>query len=134
MIERIKNILEKYNLTPSEFADKLELNRSNISHIFSGRNKPSLDFILKIYKCFPKENLYWILTGKEEKNQEPLENKENNLVKDENSQKSKNKTVSLPYPFMNSFDNLRLNQEKENQIEQIVIFFKDGSFKNYRPK
>ena len=47
MIERLKVILDYYNLTSSSFAEKIDVPRSSISHLLSGRNKPSLDFILK---------------------------------------------------------------------------------------
>ena len=45
---RIIEIMEKSGLTPSEFADKIEVQRSAISHITSGRNNPSLEFLIKI--------------------------------------------------------------------------------------
>src|SRR5690606_15634735 len=46
------------------FADKIGVQRSSISHILSGRNKPSLDFILKILAAYPDVELYWLLNGK----------------------------------------------------------------------
>jgi hypothetical protein len=43
----------------------LLVQRSSLSHLLSGRNKPSLDFILKIVDVFPDVDLYWILNGRE---------------------------------------------------------------------
>ena len=63
-IKRLEKILDYYNLTASSFADKIGVQRSSISHLLSGRNKPSLDFILKILDVFPEIDLYWILNGK----------------------------------------------------------------------
>ena len=48
MKEKIEEILNEFDLTPSRFADIIQVQRSSISHIISGRNKPSLDFIQKI--------------------------------------------------------------------------------------
>ncbi|RTZ46541.1 XRE family transcriptional regulator [Chryseobacterium arthrosphaerae] len=52
--ERISKVIEYSNLTPSEFADEIDVQRSSISHITSGRNKPSLEFIIKIKSRFPE--------------------------------------------------------------------------------
>lgn len=62
--ERIVEIQEEYNLTPSLFADEIGVQRSSISHILSGRNKPSLDFIQKILLRFPEIDPGWLLSGK----------------------------------------------------------------------
>ena len=63
-VKRLENVLEYYNLNASAFADKIGVQRSSMSHLLSGRNKPSLDFILKILEVFPEVDLYWILNGK----------------------------------------------------------------------
>ncbi|MDX1719117.1 MAG: helix-turn-helix transcriptional regulator, partial [Salegentibacter mishustinae] len=62
--KRLHRILEFYELSAAGFADKIEVGRSSISHILSGRNKPSLDFVMKIVKSFPEVELYWLLNGK----------------------------------------------------------------------
>ena len=54
MTERINKILKYYSLNSSQLADKIGVQRSSISHILSGRNKPSLDFIQKLMKVFPE--------------------------------------------------------------------------------
>lgn len=61
---RIQKIIEYSMLTASEFADEIGVQRSNISHIISGRNKPSLDFIIKIKDRFPEIRWEWIIEGK----------------------------------------------------------------------
>ena len=62
--ERILLILKNHQLSPSSFADKIGVQRSNISHILSGRNKPSLDLLEKIVLHFPRVNAHWLITGK----------------------------------------------------------------------
>ncbi len=63
MNKRIELILKTKNISASKFADEIGVQRSSISHILSGRNNPSLDFIQKILKRFPDINSSWILTG-----------------------------------------------------------------------
>ena len=53
-VKRLETIFEYYGLTASLFADKINVQRSSISHLLSGRNKPSLDFILKVIENFPE--------------------------------------------------------------------------------
>ena len=64
MIDRIKLILDFYNLSASTFADMIDVPRSSISHLLSGRNKPSLDFIIKVEKAFDDVELEWLVDGK----------------------------------------------------------------------
>jgi transcriptional regulator with XRE-family HTH domain len=64
MKERIAHILEMKNLTATKFADELDVQRSGISHILSGRNNPSLDFVIKIKETYPEFSLDWLLLGK----------------------------------------------------------------------
>ena len=51
------------------------MQRSGISHILSGRNKPSLDFVLKVIEAYPDLNESWLLKGEGEmlKTGEPKE-------------------------------------------------------------
>lgn len=63
MVNRIQEILEKYNLTAAKLADKLDVPRSTISHIFAERNKPSLEFIQKVLTAFPEINARWLVKG-----------------------------------------------------------------------
>lgn len=62
--ERLQMIMDYYTLNASAFADRIGVQRSGISHILAGRNKPSLDFILKLIQEFEGVDLYWLLMGK----------------------------------------------------------------------
>ncbi len=64
MINRILLILKTQDLSSSQFADEIGVQRSSISHILSGRNNPSLEFVTKILKRFPDINSDWIIFGK----------------------------------------------------------------------
>ena len=63
MKDRLSKILASEGLTPSLLADKLGIQRSGISHIMSGRNYPSFDFLQKILVNFPKLNAEWLILG-----------------------------------------------------------------------
>ena len=63
--ERLKKIMEDNELSSSQMADKIGVQRSAISHILSGRNKPSLDFILKVLESFADVSSEWLLRGQE---------------------------------------------------------------------
>ena len=56
--------MQSQNLTASQFADRIGIQRSGLSHILSGRNNPSLDFVLKVLKAFPELEPVWLLQGK----------------------------------------------------------------------
>ncbi|OUJ71789.1 helix-turn-helix domain-containing protein [Hymenobacter crusticola] len=63
MVERIRQLLETRQLTPTQFADAIGVARPIISHILSGRNKPSLEVVQKIIGAFPDLSLSWLLSG-----------------------------------------------------------------------
>ncbi|NDI99047.1 helix-turn-helix transcriptional regulator [Flavobacterium sp. LaA7.5] len=142
-LKRLETILDYYNMSASVFADKLGVQRSGLSHLLSGRNKPSLDFVLKLVDSFPEVDLYWLLNGK------------GNFPKQETD---KNINTTPPAPSVNKQDIIAndlfsSNEENEKEpdfkkveknedditedgieIERIVIFYKNGTFKNYIPK
>ena len=64
LAERVKEIMEDQEYSPTGFADTIDVPRPIISHILSGRNKPSLDVIQKILMRFPELNPWWLLSGK----------------------------------------------------------------------
>ena len=96
------------NLSASAFADKVDVQRSSISHLLSGRNKPSLEFINKVLLAFPKISADWLLNGKTEISssniEEPISNKEDKQ--------------STPTPLPNN----------GKQVKKVVIFYTDNTF------
>jgi len=63
MVDRIKQIIELYELTPASFAEAIGINRSNLTHLFSGRNQPSLDLAKKILHYYPDIKTEWLIMG-----------------------------------------------------------------------
>ncbi|MBC9798349.1 helix-turn-helix transcriptional regulator [Sinomicrobium weinanense] len=123
--KRLQEVLDYYGLSASSFADRIGVQRSSISHILSGRNKPSLDFVLKILQTFPEVELYWLLNGKgvfpSEKQKTPKETK---AGPSPDLFSGPGKTLSVP-------ENTSF-QQGNAELERIVFFYKDGTFKEYR--
>ncbi|MFI0426902.1 MAG: helix-turn-helix domain-containing protein [Flavobacterium sp.] len=146
-IKRLEIILDYYNLSASAFADKINVQRSSLSHLLSGRNKPSLDFIIKVIEVFPEVDLYWILNGKGTfpKSDDKITNIEttNNPVVEEPIIQNELETPDLfsAVPNKNFEKNVQHTDSdykitppsSTNNIERIVIFYQDGTFKNYIP-
>jgi len=150
-VKRLEIILDYYSLNASSFADKIGVQRSSMSHLLSGRNKPSLDFVMKIMEVFPEVDLYWILNGKGsfpksdevviskkdenpeiEKHTAPIPSNENIGQSDLFSEINQTKneipaTRILSEPENSNFGTI------ENEIEKIVFFYKNGTFKVYQP-
>ena len=144
-VKRLESVLEYYGLNASAFADKIGVQRSSMSHLLSGRNKPSLDFVMKILEVFPDVDLYWILIGKvsfpKNNNEEVIE-----------IQKSPSPILPNQNIGNDLFSTIQINTEKEkidtkeasvlkntnfnledDEIEKIVLFYKNGAFKAYSP-
>lgn len=63
MVDRIKQVLEYSQMSTKAFADTIKLNPSSLTHIFNGRNQPSLDVVKKILTAFPEVNSEWLVMG-----------------------------------------------------------------------
>ena len=61
MKERIAQIVQKEGMTAAQFADKIGISPSSLSHILSGRNNPSLEVVMKIHKACDYISLDWLL-------------------------------------------------------------------------
>ena len=144
-IKRLEILFEHYGLNASLFADKIGVQRSSISHLLSGRNKPSLDFVLKIMDVFPDLNLYWILNGKgsllqsemipETLHQEPAieqsppafqERVQPDINPSEPESINKADQVIPASPHQ--------KERRTTAIDRIVIFYTDGTFDDYAQK
>ena len=110
--EKLKKIISKEGLSASKFAEKIGVQRSSVSHILSGRNKPSLDFVLKIYKSIDNIDLEWLLS-KNNENESHFEH------------------TPTHYSEIDSINQQEKNTITEKSIDRIVIFFNNGSFKTY---
>lgn len=93
MIDRIKMIMDREKLNPSSFSEKIDISKSKLSHILSGRNKPSAEVLIHIIEAFQYINPKWLLLGE-------------GSIEESKSQ-------------------------NQDSIEKIVVFYTNGSFKEF---
>jgi len=135
MIERILELLREKKLTPSQFADEIGIQRSGMSHLISGRNKPSLEFIMKVLKRFPDVKADYLLYG----TTEPILNTRVEIGHDmENSPIVSPTLFDQPELIESKAEPKPLRQVKkeklERKVEKIVIFYNDKTFRDYEPE
>jgi len=141
---RIKKIMDHYAVSPAAFADKINVQRSGISHILSDRNKPSLEFIQKTIAEFPQINPIWLLNGSGEMiltglpnittesfkvNFETTEKKDENLFTDVITSVNKEENKGTPKKEENLTE--RTKNSNSKKIEKIILLYSDGSFDFY---
>lgn len=137
MIERIRNLILSKNLNAAQFADQIGVQRSSISHVLSGRNKPSLEFIQKILKTYPDINSDWLISGYGEIDQKTsskaslFDDFERDVDNSNNIEKMRPEQLqkdSKPKSF--DIKSISINDES---IERVIIFYKNGKFIDYNP-
>ncbi|SDR77400.1 helix-turn-helix domain-containing protein [Winogradskyella sediminis] len=120
--KRLQKIIDYYSESASSFAEKIGVQRSSISHILSGRNKPSLDFVMKVLSTYPEVELYWLMNGKGDFPSKPK------ISESPLSNTPETKTTP-PQPDLNIVS----HSDSDQEIDKIVIFYKNGTFKSYKP-
>jgi len=125
IVVRIETVIDHLELSVSAFADEIGVQRSSISHLLSGRNKPSLDFVMKLVDTYPEVDLYWLLKGigsfpKEVNAQAKDEVPTGPLEKHEN-------TIPSSIPSTG-------NEVDAKEPSRIVLFYPDGTFQTFNPK
>ena len=109
---RLLEILDSKNLSASQFAEKIGVQRSSVSHVLSKRNKPSLDFIIKISKNFDDISLDWLING------------DNSLNSNETNHEKNSST-----PISKEIKNVEIT---EKELDKIVFFYNDKSYKIFK--
>ncbi|MBP2831960.1 helix-turn-helix transcriptional regulator [Aquimarina sp. U1-2] len=146
---RIQKVMDFYALSASSFADHMGVGRSSISHILSGRNKPSLDFVMKIIETYTDVDLEWLLYGRGAFPQSTTTSKKNEIKNSLHTEVEKASSLSTSKDH-DLFSQSTTSQEEENissiasalssetkaisTIDRIVIFYADGTFTSYEKK
>ncbi|WP_108869061.1 helix-turn-helix domain-containing protein [Aquimarina aquimarini] len=142
---RIQKIMNHYAISASSFADYMGVGRSSISHILSGRNKPSLDFVMKIVDAYSDVDLQWLLYGKgtfPKTQNNPVQVSPSTSIPEKNSiattaqdlfthpptEEIKSEDLTTPEKKLSSAIST------EQKIEKIVFFYADGTFSSYQMK
>ncbi len=129
--KRLQKILEYYDLSAAAFSDAIDVGRSSISHILSGRNKPSLDFVLKVIQTYPEVELYWLLNGKGSFPNTPGKTENPEKQTKQASSTSAAQTFSDNLPAKTSFSENSDKSSADKKIRKIVIFYQDGTFEAF---
>ncbi len=139
MIERIKKIIEFESLNSAQFADRIGVQRSSISHILSGRNKPSLEFVQKVLHAFPSINTDWLLSGKGK--MEGLDKSILDLSTTRKQDELFNLSKMKPDENRPASSSILSSNEQKNpiptdnsKVERVIIFYKNGKFREYFPE
>ncbi|MBQ1636263.1 MAG: helix-turn-helix transcriptional regulator [Bacteroidales bacterium] len=106
MNTRLLRFLEAENISQSQFADSIGVARASISHILSGRNKPGFDFLEKLASQYPNLSLEWLVTGR-------------GRMYNAGGEDAESLENALPLA-------------PKGQIDRIVVFFSDGTFKEFK--
>ncbi len=130
MKDRIQQYMDYKSITAGELAALLEVQRSNISHILNGRNKPGAAFIEKLLLSFPDLNARWLLTGEGEmieKKVVPIFKSEDvpSIKKVEEPKKVKEEIKTEEKPIV---------KKEEKPVSKIVLLYTDGTFEDYNKK
>jgi transcriptional regulator with XRE-family HTH domain len=158
--EKIELLIKRKQLSASQFADKLGIPRSSISHILSGRNKPSLDVVQKILRVFPEISAEDLLfedrslgaslvsnVAKEPipvastspslfdavsptPSESPKNNSPEQTIVQSNLRRPKETVVSAPQEVPTA---TVVPPRLEKTIERVIIFYTDGTFSESRP-
>jgi transcriptional regulator with XRE-family HTH domain len=123
-ISRLEKLMETNQLSAAAFAEKIGVQRSSVSHILSKRNKPSLEFILKIHAAFEGVGLEWLVIEGAKQTVLPLlttDVPETDKIVIEQDEKPL--TSDLPPSTHNDQD-----------VIQIIQLYQDGSFRTFFPK
>ena len=129
MNSRLKQFLEMESLSPARFCEMMGIQRSGLSHLLSGRNNPSFEFIQKMLSTFPTINADWLLLGKGKPYKEfstapePAREKQDVLFENEDFEQQNPTSEPPENPIFE--DELPPIGRK---IDRIVIFYNDGTF------
>ena len=152
---RLETLFEYFSVTSSQFADAIGVQKSSISHILSERNKPSLDFILKIKDAFPEINLYWLIYGTDpflisdpihdlQKSENQIQESrakqtEQNIAPMENNPSEWEDVKMASETFQEARTDANMEQpgpqEKDpKKIKFVMVFYEDDTFERFETR
>ncbi len=146
MNTRLKQFLAAENITQAQFADNINVVRASVSHILSGRNKPSFDFIMAMMSKYPNLNIEWLIFGKgrmyknmQDSEPEQLFPTESFVPAAPEDNLSFRRTEEIEHVAeevetirssneLNTLGNNIQNTVKQRNVSKIIVMFDDGSY------
>ncbi len=145
MKDRIRTFITDRNLTATQFADEIGVQRSSISHILSGRNHPGYEFIQKVLKKYPSVNAEWLLLGKGQMYKEAGEQslftnvtnskttQQENIPDEPSDQSIKSEDPPVYGDKASSAVKDIPGNVGDKRVERVLIFYNDHTFDAYFP-
>lgn len=151
--DRLAHILRSKNLTGTQFAGLMGIQPSNVSHLLSGRNNPSLDFLIKLKDTFPEYSFDWIIMGKKpitmvdsntanDSPKEQIQAKQLNIDITEDEAKEEIETST---PIEENVNNARFHIDNKEDMyvrnnpchhndnpQKIIVVYEDNTFEMFR--
>ena len=140
MKDRIAHIIRAKNLTAAEFALRLGIQPSNISHLLAGRNNPSLEFVKKLKETFPEYCLDWIIFGRgpmTESTAFAISTPTAPSLNLDSDMAEKDILDEVARPEKSVADEAKLEQPKQTSLtapKQIILVFDDHTFELLSPR
>lgn len=149
MKDRISEIMMKEGLSATQFAEKIGISASSLSHILNGRNNPSLDVVTRIHSAFPQISTDWLIYGTgtmeiesfDAKNADIFERQidENSIFPSDRSSEIKNHKEIEVEQLQNDIKNIVRQEVKSVEkpvpkITEIRIFFDNGTYETFKPE
>ena len=127
--KRLQELMVYYEISAAALADKISVQRSSISHLLSGRNNPSLDFIIKILDKYPKVSFEWLVKGDGVLESDTGEQVDNSSAPTlfEQELSTKKREFGEKQPILDP----KVANQVSKSVEKILLVYKDGSFKVY---
>jgi transcriptional regulator with XRE-family HTH domain len=134
--DKIVTIIEALGFSNTKFADAISVSRPTISHITSGRNRPSIDIVQKIIAQYPELGYKWFLDEEDfdSTKLEELSKAQSNSETEKAYQKqessagsnsSNSRNEQTPQEVANN--NVVSQPSSIRRVEKIIMFYSDGS-------
>ena len=152
MKERITQIMQNEEMTAAQFAEKIGLSPSSLSHILNGRNNPSLDVVMKIHKACSYVNLPWLIYGEGTMEGQPeapqseasgvsgisLFDESAFFAPEGTDERENRKEMASKSPVFTPKEIVREEikyvEKPARKITEIRIFFDNGTYETFRPE
>jgi len=135
MKERLLEFLKNENKSSAQFAEEIGVQASGISHILSGRNNPSLDFVLKMLEKYQFLSTDWLLFGKgsmyKDIKMQNLFDFDSGDNKENNGKQIKNELIK---PEIEKKDSSLPSDKLTSEVVRIVWFYENSSFEEFFPR
>lgn len=128
LIERFRYVMKLNSMTASQFAEEIGVQRSSVSHILSGRNKPSLEFIQKVINRFPKVDSTWLINGKTNVGVAPKIESKGSAEKNELVPTSITTESSKATAVSNADTSEQISSKK---INKVLVLYDNGTFEEF---